>query len=330
MKSFSKIPISVLDLVGIPEGKTIPQAFQTSMKLAKLADKLDYKRYWFAEHHNMESVASSATPILINQIAGITENIRVGSGGIMLPNHAPLVVAEQFGTLDALHPDRIDMGLGRAPGTDQLTSIALRRDQRAVMDFEGNIREIQQYFNLNNVDAKVRAIPGEGANVPIWILGSSTDSAVLAAKMGLPYAFASHFAPAQLTQALQIYHNQFEPSAHLKRPYTMACVNVMAAESNEEAKLLERSLQRLFLGILTGQRQKLADPSGLLPLNKEELAACQQMIYYTFTGDKHKIRRDLDIFVNNTKIDELMVTTHIFDEKAKLNSFKIIKEAQEL
>lgn len=215
---FHNIPISILDLAVILEGKTAANSFKNSLSLAQKAENLGYKRFWLAEHHNMASIASSATSILIGHIANGTSKIRVGSGGIMLPNHAPLVVAEQFGTLASLYPDRIDLGLGRAPGTDQLTARALQRNDQAAFEFPKTVRELQEYLSMENSDSPVRAIPGEGLNIPIWILGSSTDSARLAASFGLPYAFASHFAPQQLLEALRIYRANFKPSEHLKEP----------------------------------------------------------------------------------------------------------------
>jgi luciferase family oxidoreductase group 1 len=238
-KRLQDIPFSVLDLAPITQGNTAATTFKNSLALAQSVDALGYKRYWLAEHHNMASVASSATAVLIGHIAGGTTTIRVGSGGIMLPNHAPLVVAEQFGTLASLYPGRIDLGLGRAPGTDQLTAMALRRNRmETAQDFPEDVQALQQYFSADNKSAKVRAIPGEGLDIPIWILGSSTDSARLAAMLGLPYAFASHFAPTQFLTAIDIYRKNFRPSQYLDKPYVMACVNVIAADTTEEAQYL--------------------------------------------------------------------------------------------
>lgn len=247
----------------------------------------------------------------------------------MLPNHAPLIVAEQFGTLASLYPDRIDLGLGRAPGTDQLTAMALRRDQRAVMEFPENIREIQTYFSPENEKSAVRAIPGEGLNIPIWVLGSSTDSAYLAAAMGLPYAFASHFAPAQLHTAKDIYRRHFKPSAQLDEPYFMPCVNVVAADTSEKADLLATSSKKLFLGIITGQRNLLQKPDKDLRLEPAEEAALRQMTAYSFTGDRATLKRQLEAFTAQTQADELMVVSHIYDHRARLYSYEILKSLQE-
>ncbi len=234
-KQLKNIPFSVLDLATVIEGKTPADTFKNSLDLAQHAENWGYTRYWLAEHHNMISVASSATSVVIGYIAGGTKKIRVGSGGIMLPNHSPLVIAEQFGTLASLYPHRIDMGLGRAPGTDQLTAMAIRGERfNAANDFPQDVLRLQAYLSSDNSTSSVRAIPGEGLDIPIWILGSSTDSARLAAALGLPYAFASHFAPAQFLSAINIYRQNFKPSAHLKAPYVLACVNVVAAHTDKE------------------------------------------------------------------------------------------------
>ncbi|MDO5650488.1 MAG: LLM class flavin-dependent oxidoreductase, partial [Gallicola sp.] len=248
----SNIPYSILELATVNDKDTIQQTFENTLDLARHAENWGYKRFWFAEHHNMKSVASAATAILIGYVAGGTKNIRVGSGGIMLPNHVPLIVAEQFGTLATLYPDRIDLGLGRAPGTDQITAAALRRDKMAAYQFPENVEELMRYLSKDNADAKVRAIPREGIDIPVWILGSSTDSARLAAAMGLPYSFAAHFAPAQFEQAIEIYRNNFKPSAQLQKPYVMACINAIAADTQEEAEFLSSSLFVMFRSIITG------------------------------------------------------------------------------
>src|SRR5665647_2578397 len=241
-KQLSEIPVGVLDLATIVEGDTPEDSFRKSLQVAKRAEQLGYKRYWFAEHHNMENIASSATAVLIGYIAQGTSSIRVGSGGVMLPNHAPLIIAEQFGTLESLYPGRIDLGLGRAPGTDQITSHALRRNLNgSVDDFPQDVIELKNYLAPHNDNAKVRAIPGEGTQVPIWLLGSSTYSAQLAAALGLPFAFASHFAPAHLHDALKLYRKGFIPSDQLQQPYSLACVNVIAADTDEEANYLASS-----------------------------------------------------------------------------------------
>ena len=325
-KNLSDISISVLDLALVLDGKSIANTFTNSVDLAHHVEKWGYKRYWLAEHHNMEGVASSATAILIGQIASHTSKIRVGSGGIMLPNHAPLIIAEQFGTLETLYPGRIDLGLGRAPGTDQLTTIALRRDQRAAVEFPENVKELQKYFSASNKNSRVRAIPGEGLDIPIWILGSSTDSAYLASAMGLPYAFASHFAPAQLHQALAIYHQHFQPSAQLKKPYVMACVGAIAADTDEEANRLATSFKRLYLGIITGQREKLKAPVNPNEFHADPVqqAALQQMTAYSFIGGPEKVYKEMQKFLDETQVDELMITSPIFNHTARLHSYEII------
>lgn len=327
-KSIENIKLSVLDLAPVLEGFTPTNTFENSLEVAQYVEKLGYHRYWFAEHHNMEGVASSATSILISHIAQGTSTIRVGSGGIMLPNHAPLIVAEQFGTLATLYPNRIDLGLGRAPGTDQLTAMALRREQKAAMEFPKNVQELRNYLSAENRHGRVRAIPGEGLDIPIWILGSSTDSAHLAAALGLPYAFASHFAPAQLHHALSIYHQNFRPSSQLKEPYTIACVNVIAADSNTEAQKLATSFKNMFLGVITGKRGKLKAPVALedFMIDPMEEAALQQMITYTFTGSPDKIAPEIEAFINKTQINELMVVSYIYDQQARLHSFKLLHD----
>ncbi len=318
--------ISVLDLAIVREGKSISDAFNNSADLAQHVEKWGYNRYWLAEHHNMEGVASSATVVLIGYIASKTTTLRVGSGGIMLPNHAPLIVAEQFGTLETLYPTRIDMGLGRAPGTDQLTALALRRDQRAASAFKENIQELQKYLASSNKNLPVRAIPGEGLDIPIWILGSSIDSAYVAAALGLPYAFASHFAPAQLHQALAIYHQNFRPSSQLKQPYTLACVSAIAANTDKEAIKLATSFKRLYLSIITGQREKLrlpVDPSEF-NLDPMQEAALQQMITYSFIGGPEKVKQEMQHFLEVTQVNELMITTPVYEHTARLRSYEII------
>ena len=328
--ALADIKLSVLDLASIPDGCHIREAFDNTVTLAQTADALGYERYWLAEHHNMESIASAATSILIGHVAGHTKRIRVGSGGIMLPNHAPLVIAEQFGTLEALYPHRIDLGLGRAPGTDGITARALRRDQQAAMNFVEQIQELQYFFYNSNPDAPVRAIPGEGADVPIWILGSSTDSAYVAAALGLPYAFASHFAPQQLMQALAIYRREFKPSPFLKAPYTMACVNVMAAANDEYATIVSRSFKHLFLSMMKGKRMKLKDPQDLPPLTEHEEALVYNMTQYTFIGGPEKVHQELNDFVEKTQIQELMITSHIYHQETRINSYKIVKSLQRI
>ncbi|MFA5046455.1 MAG: LLM class flavin-dependent oxidoreductase [Paludibacter sp.] len=327
-KEFDKIPLSVLDLALILEGKNPGESFRNTLSLAQTVEKLGYRRFWLAEHHNMASVASSATSVLIGHVAGGTSTIRVGSGGIMLPNHSPLVVAEQFGTLASLYPHRIDLGLGRAPGTDRATAKALQRDERAAYQFPDTVSELQKYLSVQNKNGVVRAIPGEGLDIPVWILGSSTESARLAATFGLPYAFASHFAPQQLHQALQIYRSGFVPSDQLKEPYVLACVNVTAAETTEEAQLLATSMKKMFIGIFTNNRHPLQPPDHTFKLDSGLQPLMQQFLTYSFVGNPEEIKNNLTKFVEDTQIDELMIVSHIYDHEARLNSYKILADLQ--
>ena len=326
-KNLKDIPVSILDLANILQGdQSAGDAFKRSLTFAQHAEQLGYKRYWFAEHHNMESVASAATAVLIGYIAQGTSTIRVGAGGIMLPNHAPLLIAEQFGTLESLYPGRIDLGLGRAPGTDQATAYALRRNLNSDVEaFPNDVVELLQYLGPQDKQGKVRAIPGVGTNVPVWMLGSSTFSAQLAAHLGLPFAFASHFAPTQLFPALQLYHSTFKPSAFLEKPYAMACVNVIAADTNEAAQYLATSAYQLVLGLIRNNRKPMAPPTHEMDLlwTPEERAAVKQMFYYSFIGSTNTLATALTEFAENTGIDELMITTHIFDVDAKLRSLEL-------
>lgn len=326
---FQNIPLSVLDLAVITEGGSPAISFERSLKLAQKSEKLGFLRFWMAEHHNMDSVASSATSVLIGFIAAGTTTLRVGSGGIMLPNHAPLVVAEQFGTLESLYPGRIDLGLGRAPGTDPLTAYALRRNEQSAHQFPQNVRELQTYFSEDNKMNKVRAIPGEGLDIPIWILGSSTDSAQLASAMGLPYAFASHFAPRQLMEAMDIYRSRFQPSAQQTKPYFMPCVNVILADTDAEAELLATSSQKLFIGIITGDRSPLQPPDEAFVMDPMAKSAMDQMTRYSFVGGPEKVKESLVRFVEMTDADELMVVSHIFDPVAREKSYGLLKAIQE-
>jgi luciferase family oxidoreductase group 1 len=323
-KNLKDIPVSVLDLANIIKGdQSAGDAFRRSLTYAQHAERSGYKRYWFAEHHNMESVASAATAVLIGYVAQGTSKIRVGSGGIMLPNHAPLVIAEQFGTLESLYPGRIDLGLGRAPGTDPATAYALRRNLSGDVEaFPNDVTELLQYLGPVEAQGKVRAIPGAGTNVPVWMLGSSTFSAQLAAKLGLPFAFASHFAPAQLFPALQLYHSTFKPSSFLQEPYAMACVNVIAADTDEEAQFLATSTYQLVLGLIRNKRRPLPPPVQDMDLlwSIEERAAVQQMLHYSFIGTPDTISKELTSFVDATGVDEIMVTTHMFDVNTKIRS----------
>ncbi|MCX2678935.1 LLM class flavin-dependent oxidoreductase [Galbibacter sp. EGI 63066] len=329
-KILQDIKFSVLDLVPVTQGNSHLQSMQNSLDLAQHTEKFGYERFWISEHHNMESIVSSATVVLLSHVAQGTSRIRVGSGGIMLPNHAPLIVAEQFGTLATLYPNRIDLGLGRAPGTDQLTAQALRRGkQESVQDFPNDIDELQQYLSAENIDSRVRAIPGEGLDIPLYLLGSSTFSAQLAAKKGLPYAFASHFAPAHLFRALELYKEGFQPSAQLEKPYAMACVNVIAAETDEEAKRLATSLYQFAMGIITNVRRPLPPPVDSMEgvWNQEQEAMIKNMMYFTFVGSKETIKRELSAFANRTDVQEIIVVSHIYDHEARKRSYKILSEA---
>ena len=325
-----KLVVSALELATVCKNSDARGAIDRAVRGAQHIEKLGYERLWLAEHHNMPHIASSATSILIGHIAGKTERIRVGSGGIMLPNHTPLVIAEQFGTLESIYPNRIDLGLGRAPGTDQLTAMALRRNNlNTSFYFKDDVLELQRYFDHNNVHAKVRAFPGEGLDIPIYILGSSTDSAYLAAELGLPYAFAAHFAPAMLAQASEIYHTHFQASAALSQPYFIVCVNIIAAETVDEAKILSTSLFNMFAGILTNSLKPLSPPTdkpiyeGIPELEK----AVHSMVNCTFIGTEKEIHHDVYAFAEEYQADEIMTTNYIFDETKRLKSFEIIANA---
>jgi luciferase family oxidoreductase group 1 len=328
MSSFP--PLSVLDLSPIVEGGSAADALRNTLDLARHAEAYGYKRFWVAEHHNLPGIASAATAVVIGHVAGGTKTIRVGAGGIMLPNHAPLMVAEQFGTLAALFPGRIDLGLGRAPGTDQLTMRALRRNLNAtVEDFPQDVLELMHYFQVPEPGQRVQAVPGAGLEVPIWILGSSLFGAQLAAALGLPYAFASHFAPAELDNALAIYREQFKPSPQHERPYVMPGVNVIAAETDEAAHFLFSSLQQAFVNIRSGRAGQLPPPvddmeSRLGPTGR---AVLSQALSCSVVGSAETVRRGLADFAARTGADELMVTAQIFDHQARLRSFEITAEA---
>lgn len=329
-KKLTDLKYSVLDLATVVAGQTPADTFRHSLALAKQAEELGYTRYWFAEHHNMMNVASSATAVLVGYIAGGTHSIRVGSGGIMLPNHAPLIVAEQFGTLASLYPGRIDLGLGRAPGTDQVTALAIRgENMNASHNFPRDVEHLQVLFSAENCNSKVRAIPGEGLDVPIWILGSSTDSARLAAAKGLPYAFASHFAPTYFLEAIRLYRENFRPSEVLKKPCVMACVNVVAADTDEQAEYLATSVKQFFMGVVTGKRQLLQPPVESMEhiWNIYEREAVEQMLGYSFIGSVLTIKKKMQAFVDQTGIDEVMITSHIFDHEAKMHSNELFAEA---
>jgi luciferase family oxidoreductase group 1 len=327
-KQLSDIPFSILDLATIIEGDgSAGPAFRRSLETAKHAESLGYRRYWFAEHHNMESVASAATSVLIGYVAGATHSIRVGSGGVMLPNHAPLVIAEQFGTLASLYPGRIDLGLGRAPGTDPVTSHALRRNLNAdVNDFPDDVMELLRYLGPYDAGAKVKAIPGQDTNVPVWLLGSSTFSAQLAGMLGLPFAFASHFAPAQLMDALAVYRASFKPSDYLQQPYAMACINVIAAETDEEAAQLASSFYQLALGLFRNNRKPLPPPVASMDdiWTEREKLGVLQMTTYSFLGTTQTLSGSLQAFADTTGVDEIMIASHIYDLAKKKHSLELV------
>jgi luciferase family oxidoreductase group 1 len=328
-KKMKKTAYSILELAIVSDGVTIEQTLKNSVELAQKTEQMGYSRLWLAEHHNMIHVASVATSILIGHIAGNTKTIRVGSGGIMLPNHSPLIVAEQFGTLGRLFPNRIDLGLGRAPGTDQLTAQAIRSDRmEAVQNFPGQIEQIQKYFSDDNEWSQVRAVVAEGVNVPVYILGSSLDSAHLAAKMGLPYAFASHFATGLLQEALAIYRKEFQPSQYLGKPYAIAGVNIIAADTDEEAERNYTSLIRMFLGILTGKRQALQPPMDMTDelMMIQHNPAVREMLKYSFVGRKEAVAKQLTRFIEVTGVDEIMAVTNMYDYHDRIKSYEILAE----
>ncbi|MBC8023695.1 MAG: LLM class flavin-dependent oxidoreductase [Burkholderiales bacterium] len=321
-------PVSVLDLATYPQGQGAKYAFETSRELARAAERWGYRRYWIAEHHNLEGVASSATVVLMGHIADQTTTIRVGSGGIMLPNHAPLVVAEQVGTLELLHPGRIDLGLGRAPGTDPLTMRALRRGGRGE-EFDEQVAELLSYLQPARPGQAVKAIPGEGIDVPVWILGSSTWSAHFAAAIGRPYAFASHFAPADLMEALDIYRREFKPSAQLDKPYVMVGVPALAAETDERAEFLATSMYQRFLGIVRNNRAALPPPVENMDAiwsAGERLAVAERMALMV-VGGPMRVAEGLEHIVEVTKADELIIASDAYDRADRLRSYEILAGA---
>ncbi|MGE0008050.1 MAG: LLM class flavin-dependent oxidoreductase [Parvibaculaceae bacterium] len=320
------IAFSALDLSPITEGATAADALRNTLDLARHAEAWGYKRYWLAEHHNMSGIASAATAVVIGYVAAGTSTIRVGAAGIMLPNHSPLVIAEQFGTLESLHPGRIDLGLGRAPGTDMLTSRALRRDLAAAADrFPQDVVELQVYFDDPEPDQKIRAVPGAGLKVPLWILGSSLFGAQLAAHLGLPFAFASHFAPDALHQAIGIYRERFQPSHQLARPYVAVAANIIAADSDEEARRLFTSLQQSFVRLRRGQPGQLPPPVDNIDdfAAPHEKAGADHALVCSFVGTGARIGPEIAGFLDATRADELIVSGHIFDHEARLRSFEI-------
>jgi luciferase family oxidoreductase group 1 len=324
------IPLSVLDLSPVPEGSTPAESLKNTLDLARHAERLGYRRYWLAEHHNMPGIASAATSVVIAHVAAGTSTIRVGAGGIMLPNHAPLVIAEQFGTLAALHPGRIDLGLGRAPGTDQLTAHALRRNLSSGADtFPQDVLELMNYFRPAEPGQRVRAVPGTGLNVPVWILGSSLYGAQLAAMLGLPYAFASHFAPAELERAVALYRERFQPSEQLDAPYVMLGLSVIAAETDAEARFLFSSQQQAFVNLRSGRPGLLPPPRADFDAQVDPMgrAMLDQTLSCAVVGSPKAVMDGVAAFAARTGADELMVTAQIFDHGARLRSYEILAEA---
>ncbi len=325
------IPFSVLDLAPIVEGGDATQSFRNTLDLAQHAERWGFQRYWLAEHHNMPGIASAATSILIAHVAGGTRTIRVGAGGIMLPNHAPLLIAEQFGTLESLFPGRIDLGLGRAPGGDHAVAHALRRTLVGGPDrFPQDVVELQSYFEPVQPGQRVQAVPGAGLKVPIWILGSSLFGAQLAAALGLPYAFASHFAPGAMMQAIDVYRRGFQPSDQLARPYVMLGFNVIAAESDEEARFLSTSRQQAFLNLRRGRPTRLPPPSDNVAMSWQEEAMIAEALSCSAVGSPETVRREIAAFIERTKPDELIIAAQIYDHAAQLRSYEITAEVREV
>ncbi|KHS80426.1 MULTISPECIES: luciferase-like monooxygenase [Pectobacterium] len=323
---------SVLDLAPIPQGATARDAFHRSLDLAQHTEKWGYHRYWLAEHHSMTGIASAATSVLLGYLASGTQRIRLGSGGVMLPNHSPLVIAEQFGTLESLYPGRIDLGLGRAPGTDQRTMMALRRHLNAdIEDFPRDVQELQRYFADAQPGQPVQAVPGQGLHVPIWLLGSSLYSAQLAARLGLPFAFAAHFAPDMLLEAFRLYRENFVPSATHAKPYAMVCVNVVAADSDRDARFLFTSMQQQFINLRRGTPGPLPAPVENIDTvgSPAEQFGADQALRLSIVGDSAKVRHGLQSLLRETQADEVMINGQIFDHQARLRSFEIAMDVRQ-
>lgn len=329
MNQFSNIPISVLDLSPVNQNSTPAEAFRNSLSLAQHVERLGYKRFWLAEHHNMTGIASAATSVVIGYIAGGTTKIRVGAGGIMLPNHAPIVIAEQFGTLESLYPNRIDLGLGRAPGSDRTTAHALRRTLHSDGDdFPELLEELRFFFREPVPNQKVQAVPGGGLNVPVWLLGSSGFSARLAGQLGLPFAFAAHFSPEYLQTALKIYRSSFEPSEALDKPYAMVALNVFAAETDCEAERLATSQHQSFLNLIRGVPGKIQPPVDSMEgiWTEPEKALVQSRLGGSIIGNAETVKAKLEQFVADTSADELMINAMIYDHAARLRSYEIVAD----
>ena len=324
------IPFSVLDLAPIVQGSDAAESYRNTLSLAQHAEGWGYKRYWLAEHHGMPGISSAATSVLIAHVAGGTKTIRVGAGGVMLPNHSPLVIAEQFGTLESLFPGRIDLGLGRAPGSDQITARALRRNLSSDSDaFPQDVMELMDYFS-DSPRQPVRAVPGTGLHVPMWILGSSLFGAQLAAALGLPFAFASHFAPAQMMQAIEVYRARFQPSVRLAKPYVMLGFNVFAADTDEEAQLCATSQHQAFVNLRSGLPAKLPPPKAdfLQSIGPQEHALLDSVRQSYAIGSIDTVRREMNAFIERTGADELMIAGQIYDHDARLRSYEITAELQ--
>lgn len=324
-----QIPVSVLNLVPIREGQDAKEAIDSMVDLAQATEAMGYSRYWIAEHHNTSTLVSSATSILMKHTLEHTNKIRVGSGGIMLPNHSPLVVAEQFGTMATIYPNRLDLGLGRAPGTDMMTASALRRSQNdSVYTFPDDVNALLTYFGPIDQQEYVKAFPGVGTNIPIYILGSSTDSAYLAAKLGLPYVFASHFAPRYMEEAISIYRSRFQPSEYLEKPHMMVCLNVIAAESDEEARREQTTMQQFFLNVVRGTQSPLRPPvesmEGIWQPHEKEMSLSMSSV--TLLGSKESIKDQLTSFQEKYNVDEIMAVSYIYDPEKQKRSYEILKE----
>jgi luciferase family oxidoreductase group 1 len=328
----SVIPLSVLDLAPITAGATARDALMNSLDLARHAERHGYNRFWVAEHHNMTGIASAATSVVIGHLAAGTSTIKVGAGGVMLPNHAPLLIAEQFGTLEALYPGRIELGLGRAPGTDMLTLRALRREPTAANDFPRDVQELQALLAPPQPGQRIRAVPGAGSEVPLWILGSSTFGAQLAAMLGLPYAFASHFAPDQLMDALSVYRQTFRPSAQLDRPYAMAGINVVVADTDDEARRLFTTAQQAFANLHRGMPGPYPPPVDDIEAvwTPGEKAAASRMLATSVVGSPETVRAGLERFAAATEADELMVVSAVYDHAARVRSYELLAALSEL
>lgn len=327
------IPFSVLDLSPVNVGETPADSFRSSLRLARHAEKLGYKRFWLAEHHNMQGIASAATAVVIGHIAAGTEKIRVGAGGIMLPNHAPLTIAEQFGTLESLFPERIDLGLGRAPGSDQATAHALRRTLLTDGDdFPQLLEELRFFFQTPVENQRVQAVPGGGLKIPIWLLGSSLFSAKLAAQLGLPYAFAGHFSPEYILPAMQLYRNSFVPSEDLQNPYAMLALNVVAAETVEEAEFLATSQIQSFLNLIRGMPGKIQPPVKTMEglWNEREKMLVESRTGGSVVGSREIVKARLEEIIEATNADEIMINAMIYDQTARLRSYEIIAELREI